>query len=54
MAIMARKFIKNCRFGRKYVTYSSDFFLAHGLFFNQRPFESPYKEKENNRTKRNH
>jgi hypothetical protein len=33
--------------------YPSDFFLARGLSFNKRPFESSYKEKENNRTKRN-
>lgn len=31
MAIMARKFIKNCRFGRYYVMHSYNFFLAHGL-----------------------
>ncbi len=40
MAIMARMLIKNCRFGRKYVTYSYYFSLAHGLSFNQRPFET--------------
>ena len=28
MAIMARKFIKNCRFGRYYVMHSYNFFLA--------------------------
>lgn len=38
MAIMARKFIKNCRFGRYYVMHSYNFFLAHGLLFNKRPF----------------
>ncbi len=27
MAIMARKFIKNCRFGRYYVMHSYNFFL---------------------------
>ena len=37
MAIMARKFIKNCRFGRYYVMHSYNFFLAHGLLFNKRP-----------------
>ena len=40
MAIMARKFIKNCRFGRYYVMHSYNFFLAHGLLFNKRPFET--------------
>ena len=32
MAIMARKFIKNCRFGRYYVMHSYNFFLAHVCF----------------------
>ena len=41
MAIMARKFIKNCRFGRYYVMHSYNFFLAHGLLFNKRPFANP-------------
>ena len=55
MAIMARKFIKNCRFGRYYVMHSYNFFLAHGLLFNKRPFAAKLldKSRRNNRTKRN-
>ena len=55
MAIMARKFIKNCRFGRYYVMHSYNFFLAHGLLFSKRPFATRLldKSRRNNRTKRN-
>ena len=45
MAIMARKFIKNCRFGRYYVMHSYNFFLAHGLLFDKRPFGTKLRRR---------
>ncbi len=50
MAIMARKFIKNCRFGRYYVMHSYNFFLAHGLLFNKRPFAAKLPDKSRETT----
>ena len=50
MAIMARKFIKNRRFGRYYVMHSYNFFLAHGLLFNKRPFAAKLPDKSRETT----
>ncbi len=50
MAIMARKFIKNCRFGRYYVMHSYNFLLAHGLLFNKRPFAAKLPDKSRETT----
>ena len=50
MAIMARKFIKNCRFGRYYVMHSYNFLLAHGLLFNKRPFTAKLPDKSRETT----
>ena len=50
MAIMARKFIKNCRFGRYYVMHSYNFFLAHGLLFSKRPFATRLLDKSRETT----
>ena len=50
MAIMARKFIKNCRFGRYYVMHSYNFFLAHGLLFSKRPFAAKLPDKSRETT----